>query len=364
MNQLKHILRPAALLLALLMLLTILPLPLAPAWAAEEADENGVLDLSDCSPDELLDCIAKADKSRILTVNLMDARGKTKADLETIGKIAAALPDVHIQCSFDLFGKTISSEDERIEYDRAKIGNEGLASIREVLPYLTACNYLLLADCGIDYELLAQLRDDFPEKNVVWRIHIFNGSNSFLTDITLFRTTRVGDADVELLKYCNKVKYIDVGHQHDLTDASFVEAMPDLEVLIIALTGVTDISCLRSCKNLEYLELLTTHISDISPLAELENLQHLNLSNMPYLTDITPLYGLKNLKRLRINTPFDLDKFNIPREQLDTIARLLPNCDMEFGIGNTISNGWRFGYHDDWTERYTLLREQMQYDKF
>lgn len=364
MSFFKHIFRQVSVFLVLLVLLPILSVPCSFAFASASADENGILDLSDCTNEEIASIISGIDADKVLEVNLIDSTGMSQVDLDTLDEISSAFPKARIKCSFELFGNIISSEDEVIEYDGVHIGNEGLSDIRAVLPYLTSCNYLLLADCDIDDELLAQLREDFPKKHIVWRIHTFNGKRACLTDITLFRTVAVNDNDAELLKYCNEVKYIDVGHTPLLSNISFVEYMPALEVLILVDTSVTDISVLSNCHNLEYLELFDTEIADLSPLAELENLQHLNIADMRNVTDISCLYNLTNLKRLRLNTSKNLDNYRIPREQIDTIARLLPDCDMQFGVGYALYNGWRFDCFDSWTDRYRLLREQMQYDLF
>ena len=109
--------------------------------------------------------------NKLEEINFIDSKtGICNVDINTLNTIRSVLPNIRLDCSFILFGQTVSSYSERIEYDTVEIGNEGLPEIREVLPYLTSCSYFLLADCGIDYELLSQLRDDFPEKNIVWRI--------------------------------------------------------------------------------------------------------------------------------------------------------------------------------------------------
>ena len=87
--------------------------------------------------------------------------------------------------------------------------------------------------------------------------------------------------DASVLQYCTKVKYLDLGHNDELPSIDFVRNMPELEVLIIAMTAVRDISPLESCPKLEYLELNSTNIADISPLKNSTGLHHLNIAGCP-----------------------------------------------------------------------------------
>ena len=322
--------------------------------------EETYLDLSAFSSSEIESEINNlAEMKSVSEINFLKTDGTCSVGTETLDKIRDIFPNALLDCSFELFGKTVSSKDTRIEYVKEEIGNEGADAIRAVLPYLSSCEYFLLDTCGIDNEVLAQLRDDFPERNIVWRIFM-KGYDSYLTDITVFRCTKICDEDNDQFKYCSAIKYIDVGHTlHHLTDISFVKYMPNLEVLILAHTNVSDISALAYCKNLEYLEIFYTFVSDLSPLAECDNLQHLNMSRAAKIKDLSPLYGLKHMKRLR------LDYWQFPQEQLDTITRLMPECAMEFGDGDDILGGWRYYLNKGVPEissRYALLRKQLHYD--
>ena len=58
------------------------------------------------------------------------------------------------------------------------------------------------------------------------------------------------------LKYCTKLKYVDIGH-NGFKDLSFVEYLPDLEVLILENDDVSDLSPLVHCQKLEYLDPFT-----------------------------------------------------------------------------------------------------------
>lgn len=302
-------------------------------------------------------------------INFVAKDGTCVFDVENIAlldEIQAALPEMYLRVSFELFGKRLTSEDERIEYYVVPIGNEGVEQIRAVLPYLRACDYFLMDGCGVDDEVMAQLRSDFPETKIVWRIWLVEENykdrvalraGSYLTDTTLVRTTYVTDENSHKLNYCTETKYVDVGHVWQITNCEFLRYMPDLEVCILAITYVKDISPLANHEKLEYLELFTTDIQDISALASCPNLEHLNISNMPYINDISPLYGLTKMKRLRmVTSPM------IPEYQKEEIARLLPNCEMlNRGYFPTAWMWRKIGNTEELTPRYALLCEQMEY---
>lgn len=305
-------------------------------------------------------------------INLVSAEGVCVYDLQTIGeldKLHAALPEAYLRVSFDLFGQKVTSEDERIEYNQVPIGNEGIETVRAVLPYLRSCTYFLMDGCGVDNEVMARLREDFPDTKIVWRVwlveedynsKLFLRCGSYLTDTHRIRTTYVNDRNSHVLNYCTETKYVDVGHVWALTQCEFLSYMPDLEVCIIAITEITDIAPLANHDKLEYLELFTTDISDLTPLISCPNIEHLNLSNMPLLKDISPIYGLTKLKRLRM-----VDSPLIPEAQKQEIAQLLPDCAM-LNQGH-FPTAWFWRYEDAAktikVERYALLCEQMEYEK-
>ena len=226
--------------------------------------------------------------------------------------------------------------------------------LRMALPLLSGCRRFVLDDCDLDYARLAELRDEFPERNLVWRVRF--GIDSALTDTQRIWSVFVTDENCDVLKYCTEVLYLDVGHEVDLNDFHFIPYMTKLQVLIVMRTGFSDCELLTHCPDLEYLEIFSSGVTDLSPLAECRNLQHLNISNLPEVTDISPLYGLTQLKRLRITMD------NVPEEQKEEIARRLPDCEMLFDGINPTDNGWRRNRQSELVPRYALLREQMGYD--
>ena len=280
--------------------------------------------------------------------------------------IREAAPQALLRVRFELFGQVVTSEDERIEYYLVEIGNEGVETVRAVLPYLKSCTYFLMDGCGVDDEIMAQLRADFPQTKIVWRVWFagpFYGNSkltkraSVLTDTKLIRTVVVTDHNSYLLGYCNETKYMDLGHNAYISECSFVANMPDLEAAILGLTEISDISPLVNCKNLEYLELFSCKVSDLSPLASCTNLKHLNVSNLPKVKDWSPLHALTNLERFRgVMNP------QISKEQMEALAAALPQCTILDRGWDPTENGWRTDEYGNYVPRYALLREQMEYD--
>ena len=302
-------------------------------------------------------------------IRLTDENGQSGLTVADVKKMAESFPEVTLEYTFELFGVTINTADERVEFLNIPIGNEGIAQIREALDILPNCTYLLMDTCGVDNEIMAQLREDYAEKTkVVWRVwlveedynsKLYMRTGSYLTDTHRIRTTYVNDENSHILNYCTETKYVDVGHVWQLTQCEFLAYMPDLEVCIIAITEITDITPLANHEKLEYLELFTTDISDISPLLTCPNIEHLNLSNMPYLDDITPVYSLKKLKRLRM-----VDSPLISDEEKQRAKEELPDCN-HLNMGN-FATAWGWRYLDAAKEnpdpRYALLCEQMEYE--
>ena len=323
------------------------------------------LDLSDARHEDVqalavvLSCM-----SRLTTVELgSEAAGSIP--WPDIALLKSTRPDVQFHYSFTLYGKQIDLDTEKLDYRGLPIRDNGDA-LFSVLSCMNHCSYVDLDSTGISDSSLERLRDLFPQTKIVWRVW-FGENYSVRTDVERILASKptVGGMikDASMLRYCTDVKYLDLGHNDELADLSFVASMPKLEVLIIAMTAVTDISPLRSCPNLEYLELNSTNISDLSPLEKLTGLHHLNIASCPRIKDITPLYGLAELERLWIgrDTP-------VPEEQARRMKELAPACKVNTTADDPHGDAWRFTAYDPeepkyyWVPRYALLRQQLGYN--
>lgn len=302
---------------------------------------------------KLLPCVEEAE--------LMNAAGESAFTIDDALKLQAAYPELKLHYSFEFFGQVISTDMERIEYREVEIGDEGLEEFRKILPMMHGLTYLMLDTCGTSDEETAKLREEFADRlKVVWKVKV--GVVGLYTDtLRIWINDGFFPSQLYKLQYCNEVRYMDVGHMMAVNSLEFARSMPDLEVLIVALTAVTDISPLADCKKLEFLEIFSNEISDLSPLAQLENLQYLNISNLP-ITDITPIFGLNNLKLVNCNMIKD-----VLDEQVEEFRKLHPdtviNCKWWMDPTGT---GWRYEDYEETihTERYKLLCRQIGYNGY
>ena len=312
------------------------------------------LDLSAATPEELAQF---AELSPCL-INLkeLDAGSEEEghAKLAALSELQKACPNLKIAYSFFALTKTIDFNEARLDFRRVAMDDNG-EEVRELLGLMPCVEYVDMDSCGVDDEHMAAIRDEFPQVEVVWRIW-FGTNYTVRTDATKILASAPGvggllsPQNTQSLKYCTKMKYLDIGHNGTLEDISFVSYMPDLEVFICMMGHITDISPLANCKHLEFLEIFTNDITDLSPLSELKELRHLNASNNPNLSDISPVYGLSGLERFWCG-----HYTSVPQEQFDRFCELNPNVQVNFTCFDPHEN-WRWG-----TERYALLQEQLGY---
>ncbi len=287
-------------------------------------------------------------------VELMDSAGKSRLSIEDVKTLQSNAPGTQFHYTFDLFGKTVSTTDDRIEFVNEPIGS-GEAELRSALDILKDCAYLLLDGCGFDNEVLAKLRADYPNTEVVWRIHV--RQQSWLTDTHTIRAVDLGDnSSFEPLKYCTKVKYIDLSKNPGLTDISFLANMPDLEIVILSGSYTDDLTPLANAGNLVFLELAHCgNITDVTPLADCGKLANINLSYTK-VTDLSPLYELP-LERLYAVMS------DIQPSHWEKIQQLHPDCAIRFDGEQSYGTGWRYKKNGAYTEIYQWVREVFSLDQ-
>lgn len=277
-------------------------------------------------------------------------------------------PQAELHYSFTVQGFPFQLSDEILNLNHLVFQDEGelAAKIAACMPNL---RILDMDSCGVSNEAMAAIRDRFPNVEVVWRVLIGAdySTRTNETRLVISNPDRGGNLDtpesIAGLYYCNKVKYLDMGHNYLMTDISFIENMPDLEVLIIAMTAIKDISPLAGCKNLNYLEYQTSAACDLSPLSELTNLKDLNICYNFALRDIRPIMNL-DLDRLYIGCLSP-----VPREQIEQYKQLHPNCIVNTTTEDPTEESWRYGDisgNGGWetAPRYEQLRREMNYDDF
>lgn len=253
------------------------------------------LDLTGMGDDQVEEA---CEKLGMLT-SLTDVSLSSGLSMESVARLQDAAPNVTFHYSFTLFGKSVSTTDEEIIYKNQTIGNDGEADLRRALAILDNCTRVVLDNCGFDYEVLAKVREDFREgPKVVWRVYFgVDKRYNLLTDEDTLRAVyNVTDDTCGPMKYCEGVKYMDIGHNEYLTDLSFVSGMPDLEVMIASGSAVTELVGFENCKKLVWLELASClKLKNIDSLAGCESLQYLNIC----YTKVTSYEALDGLPLVR-----------------------------------------------------------------
>lgn len=313
------------------------------------------IDLSDLTTEEV-ETVAEGLRAlpMLETAELCGEDGSTVVSLDDAAALQAACPNVKFHYQIEMFGQLLSTDMERVEYFQEKIGDEGLAELRKLLPMMYDLDYLLLDWCGTSDEATAALREEYADRfKVVWRvfIHPYN----FLTDTyKVWMNYYVEDEDLHILNYCTELRYVDMGH-NSYTNCEWARYTPNLEALIMGDSEVSSLEPLRECKKLTFLEIFSTKVTDLSPLADCKELRYLNISNLK-IDDITPLYELDNM--VKLNSTMN----HISAEQVEKYKELQPRCYATFlPYGDPTEYEWRYYYNNHINPRYLLLKHQMGY---
>ncbi len=330
--------------------------------------ETEALDLRGITPQDVDAVLAVLPKLTALKTAALGTEAECALSWGNIARLVQAREDVDFDYTFSFYGKPFTLLDRKVDINHVAVSDEG-ALARQIIPCMKNLSFLDMDSCGVSNESMAALRDEFPDVKVVWRIW-FGDFYSVRTNTPKILASKpsVGgllrDSDVQVLKYCTDVLYLDLGHNEIITDISFAAYMPKLRVAILAMNMITDLTPLASCPKLEYLEIQTNpYITDLSPLAACTELEHLNVSNCRGFDDITPILGLNKLKRFWLGCSAP-----VPEEQKEEFARLHPDCEFNTTVwSDPTSEGWRIDHVDPWTnevfydERYELLLAQFGY---
>lgn len=265
-------------------------------------------------------------------IDLVDASGKSSLSVADCNALMNAYPQISFNYHVQLFGQKLSPKTESISFKDVRIEADGLELIQEALMGMPNCRYISFENCGIENEAMAEFRSNNPDMTVAWKIHV--DKYSFMTDTEVILMQNLSaNSDIEPLKYCTKVKYLDLTGCKN-RDFSFLANMPDLECVVLTQTFISDLSGLSNCKNLTWLELNNcTALKDVSPLSGLSNLKYLNLSATK-VKDLSPLDKLP-LER------FKCVKSSLDGEELNTFTEKHPNC-LTSNTGSANGMGWRY----------------------
>ena len=286
------------------------------------------------------------------------------------------MPKTEFKYAFKLYGTDCDLSNTKISLYHVPVTDDA-AALERVMPLMPQLEYIDMDGSGLAPWRCEEIMLAHPGVKVVFRVW-FGENYSVRTDVERIlasaptRGGMVDPSNYDGLFYCHDVKYLDLGHNTDLTDISFVREMPKLEVAILSMCNWSDASPLASCHELEFLEMFNTLCTDLRPLSGLAKLRHLNVASIGidqpyeervYLTDITPLYSLTGLERLWIGG------YNpVPPEQVEEMQKRAPQCEINVEVGLDPAGGrWRYveladyinTYVDTYHERYIKLREQF-----
>ncbi len=245
------------------------------------------------------------------------------------------------------FGWTVLYNDT--EYDSSiteldltgqKLTEDDLDALHEAIAQFPDLEKVILCDCGLSYERLAELNEEWPVR-VVWRVYL--GSRwSLRTDAVAFSVLivhydypRMGSWNLEPLKYCTDLLALDLGHQ-SISDISLIgEYLTELRLLILADNCIHDISPLANLKHLHYLELFLNRIYDLTPLSELHELVDLNISYNGGIYDIDPLLNAPMMERIW------MEATSVSMDSVARVQETYPDCKIVRWGSGSVDQGWR-----------------------
>ena len=281
-----------------------------------------------------------------------------------------AAPQAEFSYRFRFCGKDFSLQDEAMDLNHRSMDDEG-AAVRELLPCMKHCTYLDMDFCGVSDQAMAAIREENPQIKVVWRIWFGRDNRlSVRTDAERILASDGGfhlELNSEPLQYCTEVRLLDIGHQPNLEDWSFLGCMPHLEVAVIAIGGYQgdDLAGLANCHNMEYLEMCSRSVFDepldLSFLSGMPHLKHLNICCLREVTGYEVLEELTELERLWIGR-----YTYIPADYLEHLCQALPNTRIDLESESGVGGGWRW-YNEGRGQpdpRYYLLCQQFDYGNF
>lgn len=295
-------------------------------------DDTNYLDLSDYNdPDDIAKILMNFPFLEEVNLDNIYLTNQEIADL------TKKYPKINFNVNITISQNIFNSNVEYLDLSGMNLDFEELNNAIKLFPILKSID---LSYSNLTNEECNQLRMNYPNIEINWVVHL--GKWSLRTDavdfsvlVYRFDYQRMTSEDIEVLKYCNKLKALDLGHQA-ITDVSVIgDYLTDLRILILADNKITDISPLAKLKDLHYLELFMNKISDLTPLKNSKQLVDLNISNLKKLSDITPILDLPKLERLWVTN------CKVSEESYNILKKVYPNVQITItGYGSTDS-GWR-----------------------
>lgn len=262
---------------------------------------------------------------------------------------------------------TVAQDASKVNLGQEKVTSlTSLYAFLDRLPNLKKCD---MYQTNMTKEWAEKLTKRYPHVEFGWtfRIPCSNKPTHVIrTNATAFSTLHNNKSklhtseELEVLKYCKKLKGVDIGH-NNVTDISFLAELPELRVLIIGRNKITDISPLEKCTKLEFIEAFSNQITSVKPLLACTHLMDLNVPNNQ-IKDPELFAQMKSLKRLyAYNYAWrDMKENRVPSSIKAMIKKALPTCQTNWTQAG-VQNGkgtWRDHPH------YDVIAEMFQSGKY
>lgn len=323
---------------------------------SEYGEDATSLNLADYDTAQLATAIDKLSIMPFITsIELMKEDGTSNFTREQVIQLQTAAPQISFNYVIELFGKTVSTADEVVDFSKCDVDSE--EELRAAMEILTHVSKVRVVGCDLKNETLGAIQADFPNTKLVWRVYV--AGNPFLTDEeTLFLSqSKLNNSNCGNLKYLTSAKYVDAGHSEKLTDVSWLANMPDLEILILSGSPITDISSLAGCTKLEWLEL--TFCDKLTDISVLKNLTSLRFLNIGY-TKVSDISSIAELPLER----FHALRTKVSNDDFKAYIEAHPDCwTTYYGSKQPYGKGWRYddgGY--TYFEYYANMRKIFDYD--
>ncbi len=297
------------------------------------------------------------------TVDLGEKQGARGLSLQRLWQLQQACPEINFIYRFTLWNQELSTQDTELDLKYIPMVDEG-AMVMRLLRCMPRCRSLDMDSCGVSSEAMARIREAFPDVEVNWRVW-FGKEFSVRTDCErIIATNHLNDDNCRDLKYCTKVRFLDVGHNPNLSDISFLTDMTELEACILAIMPFRDLTPLTNCTKMEYLELCEViphpgKVLDLAPLAGMTHLRHLNICKLYEVENYEFLENCTDLERLWIGK-----LTYIPTEYVDHLKEALPDTQINWWTQVCVTETWREDPPGVWVPRYAELREQFDYNHY
>ncbi len=292
---------------------------------------------------------------QITKVELMKEDGTSSFTVDQVKQLQKAAPHIAFNYMVELFGKTVSTADEVVDFSKCDVSSE--EALRSAMDILTHVSKVRVVGCDLKNETLGAIQADYPHTKLVWRVYV--AGNPYLTDeeMLFLSQSHLDNSNCGNLKYMTSAKYIDAGHSEQLTDVSWLAYMPELEILILSGSPIRDISAMSVCTKLEWLELtFCNYLSDISVVKNLTSLRFLNIG----YTAVSDISAVNDLPLER----FHALSTDAPHADYEAYKEAHPDCWTTYkGSKQPYGYGWRYDDHGyTFFEYYKKIRDIFDYD--